>query len=940
MRKVFALTTVMLLLLTAGAPANAQGPAVNKVIIKDRKWQVAETPHFKAYYYDLNEATLQRVVAALENGYRKITSDLNIEPSEKIPFFLYKSHNDFEQNNISPAGEGTGGFTEPLKNRFVLPLDRSEKQFTHVIEHEMTHALTFELFFGGHFWRSIYLVKSYFYPLWFMEGLAEYESSPYDISDEMLLRDAVINNGLLPLHELLSFDHLQSNQVVLAYKEGQSALRYIATKYGPNKVVDILYLMKDSYDVSQVLTSTVKKDIFNFNKEWQLYLRDKYGQQVAGKKKLSAYGQRLTSLGYTNSHGQLSPDGSRMVFISDRHKYYEFYTAAPDGSHQQPLLDWWNRLKFDSVNLDSNVFSYSADSRYLVFAAKRQERDYLYIYDLAKHKLRRLDVGFEDVFSPAFSPDGRQIVFTGYANGQSDLYLVDRDGHDLKELTNDQYDDEYPVFMPDGQHLIYVSERDGLRHLYGLDMASGGQYRITKDEQEETAPQVIENGARLLYIGTYEGIYNVYEYTFNGGNVVKLTDVDTGVLTASIVKDRNLILLSGYNRGTTDLYLGPYDPAATAAIREETSYPVIVSTTTAAHLPSPITPAAKLILNKYPYRLKVSTDYIFPLFVVYAGTDGAGVAGAAYWQASDMTGNHVLSAGSTYTSDNNMLDYSLNYSYSRWRPQFSASISGGTGYGLNSDGNLLRVRHYQETVAASYPLDRNNNLVLGLANVDEYSRNRDQNDSSVHDRANVTFAQFSRDYTSGELFDINYGQRFNLSAELGRNLFDGNVRYDTLSMEWQAYWTSTENLIWATRLLTLDSSGRDFQTFTLGNRDNLRGFSNEESLNGRILALGNIESRFYIFRNIDYDVWFMMPDIYFKSLQAVFFTDNGLIGKDWPGFRDQSESLGNLRNSIGAGLRMNSLILQQFPLILRLDYAKRTDERSDGIWYFNLGASF
>jgi outer membrane protein assembly factor BamA len=241
----------------------------------------------------------------------------------------------------------------------------------------------------------------------------------------------------------------------------------------------------------------------------------------------------------------------------------------------------------------------------------------------------------------------------------------------------------------------------------------------------------------------------------------------------------------------------------------------------------------------------------------------------------------------------------------------------------------------------AYPLDRYHRIEAGLANVDEMSRNRDRNNAASHDRTNAVLMSFTRDYTSGELFDINAGHRLSISSILGRDLYGGDVKYDTYEVDWQTYWTYwRRNIILASRLVGIDSSGRDFQEFSLGNRDNLRGYSSDNSLNGRIIGLANLETRLYLFRNIDYDVWFMLPDLYFKSLQFVVFTDNGLVGNSWTAFADQSHSLRNLHNSVGAGLRLNSLIQQQFALILRLDYAKRTDEKSDGIWYFNLGASF
>lgn len=960
MRRIFLLSLMLLFILAMPDTARAFGQ--NQTNVTAFKWQVIETPHFYVHYYLDNEEMVESVVRTLEKGYQKITKDLNIEPVEKIPFFLYASHNDFEQTNVSSTGEGVGGFTELYKNRFVVPLNGSEKWVTHVIEHEMTHALVFEFFFGGRFWRSIYLFKSLFYPLWFIEGLSEYQSAPYDLNDEMILRDAVINKGIIPLHKLGSFDHLQSNQITLAYNEGHSALSFIAEKYGHGKISDLLYLLKDSYDISSVLGTTLKKDIFKLDKEWEAYLKVKYADPVKDKKPVNTYGVKITDRGYMNK-GQLSPDGKRIVFLTDRRDQYEFYQAAPDGSKPRTLLNWFQRKRFDTISTEGYIFSFSPDSQNIVFSAEKLQRQHLYIYNFPRHRLTRVKVKLDEVTSPNFSLGGQKIIFSGLSKGQSDLYLIDTNGKNLTRITNDIYDDTYPLFTTDGKGIVYVSEREKVRYLYRLDLETKEASKLTPTGKEEAAPVFDTTGQYLYYIGGDNGIYNVYKINLDTGQKQQLTDVNTGIVSVSIGRSGTGWLLTGYNDGRTNLYLGtlgteivPPKVAETAGYQVQLStatvnYQVPASTATVESMSLALSSStvqsstatvatADLILSRYPYRFKATTDYILPIFVLYAGTEGAGFAGAMYWQVSEMLGNHLFNTGLTYSSEDNYLNYSVVYQYARWRPQFTFAGAGATGYDINENDELLRIRNYQESFYITYPLDRFNRVEAGLANVDEHTRNRDQDNIVKHDRANVVFTSFTQDYTTGELFDIRHGYRININASLGRNLFNSDVKYDTFQFDLQNYWLARRNLILGTRLVGVNSNGRDYQLFSIGNRDNLRGYSHADDITGRIIALANLETRFYLFRNIDYDVWFMVPDLYFKSLQAVVFTDNGLAGSTWNDFEAQSRKAGNIHNSVGAGLRLNSFIMQRFPMILRLDYARRTDVKSNGVWYFNLGASF
>ena len=97
----------------------------------------------------------------------------------RIPIILYASHPHFAQTNVTPEliDAGTGGFTELLRNRVVLPFTGSYEDLRHVVVHELVHAYMFDLMYGGN--ATALLARQSFFqvPLWFAEGLAEYTRS-------------------------------------------------------------------------------------------------------------------------------------------------------------------------------------------------------------------------------------------------------------------------------------------------------------------------------------------------------------------------------------------------------------------------------------------------------------------------------------------------------------------------------------------------------------------------------------------------------------------------------------------------------------------------------------------------------------------------------------------------------------------------------------------
>src|SRR5438094_2811059 len=153
--------------------------------------------------------------------------------AHRVPIIVYGSHNDFSQTNVTPELiEGAvGGFTEVLRNRVVLPFTGSYEDLRHVVVHELTHAFMFDMLYGGSAGAMLARQTFYSVPLWFAEGLAEYLSLGMESNAEMLLRDGVVDGNLPPLE-------ISAGYVV--YKQGQSALSYMVSRYGEDRLRDLL----------------------------------------------------------------------------------------------------------------------------------------------------------------------------------------------------------------------------------------------------------------------------------------------------------------------------------------------------------------------------------------------------------------------------------------------------------------------------------------------------------------------------------------------------------------------------------------------------------------------------------------------------------------------------------------------------------------------------
>ena len=122
---------VLIAAIVAGwsAIAAAQTPYVpyfgkNNVHYDTFKWEIYTTDHFEIYYYPEMKQHLERVASYAESAYQQISADLKKELPSKIQLILFKTHSEFEQENIDPSAgqEGVGSMFSCSNSLWVLKM--------------------------------------------------------------------------------------------------------------------------------------------------------------------------------------------------------------------------------------------------------------------------------------------------------------------------------------------------------------------------------------------------------------------------------------------------------------------------------------------------------------------------------------------------------------------------------------------------------------------------------------------------------------------------------------------------------------------------------------------------------------------------------------------------------------------------------------------------
>src|SRR5688500_12765426 len=664
--------------LYSAAPLNAQYFGRNKVQYEKFDFKVLATEHFDIYYYPEEEAAVAIAARMAERWYARLSNLLQHELRGRQPLILYAAHPHFQQTNTlaGEIGEGTGGVTESAKRRVILPFAGGLAETDHVLGHELVHAFQYDMAAQTDLQGRPIGPALQALPLWFIEGMAEYLSiGPIDANTAMWVREASSRNAMPTIDRLDDPDFFP-------YRYGHAFWAYVAGRWGDRAVGDMLRATGPEGDIETAISAVLGTDKNTLSKEWHDATRRSFAAVYETTKPPSAFGRPLitreTGGGDINLSPAISPDGKRMVFLSERSLFSidMFVADVATGRIGRRLVETTSDPHFDSLQFLSSAGDWAPDNRRFVFAALSAGQPVLTIVDVDRGR-REAEHEFADlgeIYNPAWSPDGRRIAFSALKGGLLDLYLFDLESRQLTQLTNDPFADLDPEWTPDGREIAWVTDRFSS----DLESLSFGNYRIAAmapserrprpfagfDTGRNSNPEFAADGT-LYFIATPDGIPNVYRQG-RTWSPTRLTNVVPGVsgitpLTPAMSAASNAaaLVFTVFENDRYNIY-------ATDTSRASTIGAIATPTMSAAVLPpanrAPDTVARGLdtptqglprprAYEVSDYRASLSLDAISqPSVGVGVDQFGTYAAGGISFLFSDILGDHMLGATVQSTS--------------------------------------------------------------------------------------------------------------------------------------------------------------------------------------------------------------------------------------------------------------------------------------------------
>ena len=179
-----------------------------------------------------------------------------------------------------------------------------------------------------------------------------------------------------------------------------------------------------------------------------------------------------------------SPDGKWLALTST--------DGSPDGLTDVCIMDIeGNRLKnlTQSPGIDE-VGSWSPDGSKIVFSSNRDGNGEIYVMDSnGKNQVNLTNHPALDA-APTWSPDGTRIAFHSNREGdQDDIYAMNPDGANVVNLTRHPWEDRAPAWSPDGRWIAYHAFQVRTPpDIYVMDANGNNWARLTKHPDSDTDP--------------------------------------------------------------------------------------------------------------------------------------------------------------------------------------------------------------------------------------------------------------------------------------------------------------------------------------------------------------------------------------------------------------------------------------------------------------------
>ncbi len=539
-------------------------------------WKTFETDHFLIHFYDGTEHSAREGASIAENIYPMVTDLYEYHPPNKTHVIF---------TDTDDIANGAAYYYDNKIVIWTMPLDfelrGSHRWLQNVITHEFTHIVSMQkamkagmkypgayLQFMGYeeekredvlygFPNTLvsYPIPGTVVPPWLAEGTAQfmYEGADYDNWDthrDMILRDRVLHDNLLTLTEMNTFGKSGIGNES-TYNSGYALCRYIAVKYGSEKLKIIMEELSNPFQMSinKAIRNATGIDGNELYNDFKLVLEERYDLLTSSVQENEYNGSILISEGTTNLHPIWSPDGKQFAYISNKKNDYfgqtDLFVYSIETKKEEKISGGVKSAP--TWHPDGKIIYFSKKPKYPDKTGSKYLD--LFEYRFEAKKETRLTKGTR-AFSPVFIPLDSSIAFIATRDGNQNLHQLNLKNNTIRQLTAfDNHKIIHSLFYDSARGWLIFDHTDHhFRNIGYLSLKDSTYGDFLNNALWDERDMTVTLSGQIVYSDDRSGIFNLYRIDEDKGGQGYITNVTGGAFMPD-VNSNGEILYSLYENG-------------------------------------------------------------------------------------------------------------------------------------------------------------------------------------------------------------------------------------------------------------------------------------------------------------------------------------------------------------------------------------------------------
>ena len=257
---------------------------------------------------------------------------------------------------------------------------------------------------------------------------------------------------------------------------------------------------------------------------------------LSGKARVGAEARQVIASTQSDVNPQVSPDGQRIAYSSNRSGTYEIWVSSPGAPDYQ--------LTAQGAGTTGSP-RWSPSGREIAFDSNLGGRSQIYVVNSEGGEPRKLTDGEAASIVPCWSKDGASIFFGSNRSGSFQIWKMNADGGNPAMVTKNG---GFAALLSPDNDFIYYAKSPAL---------SSDVWRAPIEGGEES--KIVDGVYRYSFAPTREGLYYVSAPGFQKGSSIRFLEFASGKTTDVFVLPEPAALGLGFSSDFQNLFFAQAD---------------------------------------------------------------------------------------------------------------------------------------------------------------------------------------------------------------------------------------------------------------------------------------------------------------------------------------------------------------------------------------------